>query len=176
MPRQAVVRQFEPRRRGVDEDVRARPDARIVIEQSEPNRHLVPVGPVAAEEARAAFHAEDLRLRRGIGSVDVEQLLAAQEPEPLLRDTSLRQPERTGMLAAARAMAMDGDPERRRRLERHAAAKTAPAHRLGHGDSLESGLHFRTMSRTAWELLFMMLVLKLPIVYLCVVVYWAIKA
>ena len=27
-----------------------------------------------------------------------------------------------------------------------------------------------------WEFVFMMLVLKIPIVYLCLVVYWAIKA
>jgi hypothetical protein len=27
-----------------------------------------------------------------------------------------------------------------------------------------------------WELLFMMLILKIPIVYLCAVVYWAVKA
>jgi hypothetical protein len=27
-----------------------------------------------------------------------------------------------------------------------------------------------------WELIFMMLILKIPIVYLCAVVYWAIKA
>jgi hypothetical protein len=27
-----------------------------------------------------------------------------------------------------------------------------------------------------WELIFMMLILKIPIVYLCLVVYWAIKA
>ena len=32
------------------------------------------------------------------------------------------------------------------------------------------------MSRAAWELLFMMLILKIPIVYLCVVVWYAIKA
>jgi hypothetical protein len=32
------------------------------------------------------------------------------------------------------------------------------------------------MSRAAWELLFMMLVLKIPIVYLCFVVWYAIKA
>ena len=32
------------------------------------------------------------------------------------------------------------------------------------------------MSQEAWELLFMMLVLKIPIVYLCVVVWYAIKA
>lgn len=28
----------------------------------------------------------------------------------------------------------------------------------------------------AWEIVFMMLILKIPIVYLCVVVWWAIKA
>ena len=27
-----------------------------------------------------------------------------------------------------------------------------------------------------WELLFMMLVLKIPIVYLCLVIYWAVKS
>ena len=27
-----------------------------------------------------------------------------------------------------------------------------------------------------WELIFMLLVLKIPVVYLCLVVYWAIKA
>lgn len=32
------------------------------------------------------------------------------------------------------------------------------------------------MSGTAWELLFMMLILKIPIVYLCAVVWYAIKA
>jgi hypothetical protein len=32
------------------------------------------------------------------------------------------------------------------------------------------------MSRTAWELLFMMLVLKIPIAYLAFVVWYAIKA
>ena len=32
------------------------------------------------------------------------------------------------------------------------------------------------MSPAAWELLFMMLVLKIPIAYLCFVVWYAIKA
>lgn len=32
------------------------------------------------------------------------------------------------------------------------------------------------MSQTAWELVFMMLVLKIPIIYLAVVVWYAIKA
>jgi len=32
------------------------------------------------------------------------------------------------------------------------------------------------MSRVAWELVFMMLILKIPIVYLCFVVWYAIKA
>jgi hypothetical protein len=27
-----------------------------------------------------------------------------------------------------------------------------------------------------WELIFMMLILKIPIVYLCLVVYWAVKS
>ncbi|HZT90802.1 MAG TPA: hypothetical protein VFA05_02080 [Gaiellaceae bacterium] len=32
------------------------------------------------------------------------------------------------------------------------------------------------MSRAAWELLFMMVILKIPIAYLCCVVWYAIKA
>ncbi|MGH3002721.1 MAG: hypothetical protein ACRDM1_08705 [Gaiellaceae bacterium] len=32
------------------------------------------------------------------------------------------------------------------------------------------------MSSTAWELIFMMLILKIPIVYLCLVVWYAIRA
>lgn len=32
------------------------------------------------------------------------------------------------------------------------------------------------MSDTAWGLLFMMLILKIPIVYLCIVVWYAVKA
>lgn len=31
-------------------------------------------------------------------------------------------------------------------------------------------------AKVVWELLFLMVVLKLPIAYLCAVVYWAIKA
>ena len=32
------------------------------------------------------------------------------------------------------------------------------------------------LPRVVWELIFLMLVLKIPIVYLCLVVWWAIKA
>src|SRR5207249_12250782 len=33
-----------------------------------------------------------------------------------------------------------------------------------------------TLRVPMWELIFMMLILKIPIVYLCLVVYWAVKA
>ena len=33
-----------------------------------------------------------------------------------------------------------------------------------------------TLRPVMWELIFMMLILKIPIVYLCLVVYWAVKA
>lgn len=33
-----------------------------------------------------------------------------------------------------------------------------------------------TYTERMWELIFMMLILKIPIVYLCVVVWWAIRA
>jgi len=35
---------------------------------------------------------------------------------------------------------------------------------------------WHTLAGVVWELIFMMLILKIPIVYLCAVVYWAIKA
>ena len=34
----------------------------------------------------------------------------------------------------------------------------------------------RTLADGVWEIIFMMLILKIPIVYLCCVVYWAIKS
>ena len=37
-------------------------------------------------------------------------------------------------------------------------------------------VHFGAMSGQAWELLFMMLVLKIPLIYLGIVVWYAIKA
>ena len=37
-------------------------------------------------------------------------------------------------------------------------------------------LHSAVMSAAAWEAVFMLVVLKIPIVYLCLVVWWAIRA
>ena len=34
----------------------------------------------------------------------------------------------------------------------------------------------RTLPPMVWEFVFMMVILKIPIVYLCLVVYWAVKA
>lgn len=37
-------------------------------------------------------------------------------------------------------------------------------------------LHRRYAPAMVWEFVFMMVILKIPIVYLCLVVYWAVKA
>jgi len=66
-------------------------------------------------------------------------------------------------------MAVVGPAKWKLRLEGHASAKAATAHRIRH----ETKLHF---ALPMWELIFMMLILKIPIVYLCLVVYWAVKA
>src|SRR5215210_7949779 len=125
VPRQAVLREHVPRGAGVHERVVLRPDLRIAVERAEPDRDLIAVGPVAAEEARAARRAEDLRRRAAVGPVDAEQLLALAQPEALARDASLRQPERPRVLAAERAVAMVGAQEGRVDLEAHAAAEAA---------------------------------------------------
>src|SRR2546430_2395046 len=63
--RQAVLRELVPRRTRVDEGVVLRPDLRVAVQRAEPDRDLLPLGPVSPEERRAADRAE--RLHRGEG-------------------------------------------------------------------------------------------------------------
>jgi hypothetical protein len=79
------------------------------------------------------------------------------------------------MLPAARAVAVQRDPERRLDLEPDPAAEAAPADDFGHGVQC-TRRDIAYTDRLMWELIFMMLILKIPIVYLILVVYWAIKA
>ena len=135
MAREPVIRKLVPRRPRVDKDVGLRPELRIVVQGAEPDRDLVPLRPVATEQARAARGAERLHLAVS-RSKDADQLLALKQPELLARNASLREAERPGVLAAARAVAVDGDPKRQRHLEANAAAEAAAMDRLSH--SLES--------------------------------------
>jgi hypothetical protein len=125
VPRQAVLREHVPRSAGIYERVVLRPDLRIAVQRAEPDRDLRAVGPVAAEEARAADRAEDLRRRAALGPEDAQELLAREQPELLPRNAPLREAERARVLAAERAMAMIRPPERQVDLEADTPTETA---------------------------------------------------
>src|SRR5690242_5262966 len=123
--RQAVVGELIPRRAGIDERVVLRPDLRIAVERSEPDRDLVALGPECAEERRAAHGAERLHRSSALGLEDADQLLAGQQPELVARDAALGLAERARVLAAERAAAVIRAPERQLDFEAHAAAQAA---------------------------------------------------
>src|SRR5205823_1544378 len=79
--RQAVLRELVPRRAGVDEGVVLRPDLRVAVQRAEPDRDLVTLGPVRAEERRAADRAEHLDGGPAFRLEDAQQPLALQQPE-----------------------------------------------------------------------------------------------
>src|SRR5689334_7968047 len=123
--RQAILREHVPRSPGIHERVVLRPDLRVAVERAQPNRDLVAVRPVAAEETGAADRAKDLD-RSALGrGVHTQQLLAGKQAEPLTRDPALREAEGARMLATAGAVAVVRAPERRLDLEADAAAETA---------------------------------------------------
>src|SRR5437870_4564693 len=109
-----------------------RPDLRVAVERAEPDRGHVSFGPLAAEEARAALRAEGLD-PAAFGTVHANQLLALEQPDLLHRDVPDGEPERTRVLAAARAVAVDRAREGQRHLEADAPAETTAADGLGHG-------------------------------------------
>jgi hypothetical protein len=141
--RQPVVWQLVPRRPRVDVRVALRPDLRIAIECAEPHRDALTLGPPVAEEARAADRAESFDAAP-VGAVHPDQLLSLDQAELLAGDVADGEPERTGMLAAARAVAVDRAREWQRHLEADAAAETAAADELGHAASLNARLSGRS--------------------------------
>src|SRR5438477_5146451 len=98
---EAVVRQRVPGRHIVGERVERRPDLRVVVERPEPHGDLVALGPLVAEQRRAALHAEGLHRAAVRGRPDPDQLLALEETEPLAGDAALDEADRAGMLATA---------------------------------------------------------------------------
>src|ERR671937_100796 len=90
--REPVVGKLVPRRARADEGVVLRTDPRIAVERPQPHRDLVPLGPVAAEQGRAALAAERLDLAAARG-VHANQLLPREELKLRSRDASLRQAE-----------------------------------------------------------------------------------
>src|SRR5919201_1192124 len=123
--RQAVVRELVPRRARVHERVVLRPDPGVAVERAETDRDLVSLGPLAAEEARAADGAEHLDRSAAFGPKHAQQLLPGEQPELLLRHAPVREAEGAGMLPAERAVAVVRAPERELDLELNAAAEEA---------------------------------------------------
>src|ERR671930_1693565 len=127
--RQAVVGELVPRRAGIDERVVLRPDLRIAVERAEPDRDLVALRPVGAEERRAADRTEGLDRGTALRLEDADQVLALQQSELVPRHAPLRLAERTGVLPAERAVTVVRPPKRQVDLEAHTAAETAALQR-----------------------------------------------
>ena len=120
-----IVDDLLPRGARIDEGVKLRADARVVVERAEADRHLRAVGPAPAEDARAAHRAERLHGETLAALIRPDQLRAAAQLELLARDTRLRAHRRARVLPAARAMAMIGANEGLRDLEAHTPAETS---------------------------------------------------
>src|ERR1043166_1712648 len=118
-----IVEDFIPRCAIGDEGVKLRANAGIVIERAHSDRHLHAIGPIAAEQARAAVRAENFH-RAFAFAVDFDQLLALQQPKLLALHTRLRANRRAGMFATAFAVAMTRADKRRLDFKPHAAAQT----------------------------------------------------
>src|SRR5205814_1783863 len=127
--REPVFRELLPRRVRGDERVELRPDARVAVQRPEPDPDLVALGPLVAEEARAADRAE--RLHAPLARpVDADQLLALDQAKAFARDATLGPAEGAGVLATPRAVTVAGPEERRGDLELHAAAEARAPQRV----------------------------------------------
>jgi hypothetical protein len=112
------------------------PNLRIAVERAEAHGDVLTLRPPVAEQAGAANRAEGFD-PAAVGPVDPDELLSLNEAELLAGNMADRQPERAGMLAATRAVAVDRAREGQCHLEPDAAAKTAAADDLGHAASLD---------------------------------------
>src|SRR5256885_6511506 len=121
--RQAVLRELVPQRTRVDERVVLRPDLRIAVERAEADRDLVALGPVRAEERRAADRAERLDRGPACRLEDAQQLIALHEPELLARHSPLGEAEGARMLSTVGAVTVVRPAERQLDLEAHARAE-----------------------------------------------------
>src|SRR6185437_2202158 len=131
-PRQAVVRDRLPRCCVRDELAELRPDARVLVEQPEPDAHHLARRIVAPERAPASA-AEALRpsVRRRPFAYE---LLARKEAERARVDANLGRGGRAGPALAARAVAVGRVAlERAVDLEPHTPAVAAPGEgEVGH--------------------------------------------
>lgn len=123
-----AIGNFVPRRARVDVSVELRADAGIIIKRAHANGNLVAIGPIAAEQTRAAI--ETKRLHRSFPfAVNANQLGAAQQTKLFFQHSRLGADRGPGMLPAAIAMAMAGAKKWRLDFEPYAAAKTTSANR-----------------------------------------------
>jgi hypothetical protein len=128
---QPVVRELVPRRARIDVRVALRADLRVSIKRAEAHRDALAFGPPVAEEARAAFRAERFDAA-SVGAVDLDQLLALEQPELLAGDVAHGQPECSRVLAATRAVAVNRTGERKIHLEADASTEATATDGLSH--------------------------------------------
>lgn len=108
--------------------MKLRADAGIIIERAHSNGHLLAIGPIAAEQTRAAI--ETKRFHRTLAfAVNANQLRATKQSKLFLQDSRLSADRGAGMFPAAIAMAMAGAQKWRFDFEPYATAKTTSANR-----------------------------------------------
>ena len=129
VPRKAVIRDLIPRRPRGDEGVELWPDPRLAVEGAETDRDFIALGPLRAEQTRAANGAEGLHAS-AVGPEDADQLLTGEQAESFARNPSLRSAEAARVLSAPRAVAVIGPPERRRHFEADTPAEARAVERV----------------------------------------------
>ena len=111
--------------------MKLRPDPGIIIKRAHPNGNLVAIGPIAAEQTRAAV--ETKRFHSSLSfAVNANQLRAAQQSKLFLQDSRLGADRGAGMFPATIAMAMARAKKWRLDFEPHAAAETTAPNRRRH--------------------------------------------
>jgi hypothetical protein len=133
----AVLRQsvcdLVPRSSTIYVSVKLRPNSGIIIEGSHANRYLRTLGPVAAEQARAAVHTESFHGAFAF-PINFHQLSALQQAKLFLLHPRLRTNSRSRMFAATVAMTMTGADNGRIDFKPNPATKTTASDNFLHSE------------------------------------------
>ncbi len=129
MALQAIVWNRLPGSRRFDELPVVRPDSRIPVKCSKPDRDLRIGERVTAEQSRPASRAEELR-HAGGRLVGDNELGAVEQPEALPRDPAVRRGPGTSPPLTVRAVAVPGRENRPAHLVAHRSTQAASGQRL----------------------------------------------
>jgi len=128
-----------------------RPDARIVVERSQPHAHVVARARRSAEQRRSAPSAEDL-LEPALGRPRAQLVLAGENANAVGLYPGVRRRCRPGPTLATRAVAVRSGDKRRRHLEADGATAATPGDDRAHSRSLAPSRTRAPLSSALWEI------------------------